>query len=250
MGEVVYSMKNLKRVLGMDWDAIAGILAAVVALALHFLHVVETEALLALTLVLVALLLIRDLRRERQQDLIAERVEHTEAVVTKVREELHPPDALLVGPPQLRSTSAQFARRATGNMRWFNVCLLMFKPQPLFDALLRPAIENPRVTSIQFILDEGEKPNWEEVVLPKVLSCVGHEKVQEPIWCSLKESVSFILAEMEPGGDAEVLLSFWGEPFMARSTERDVPRYLFHVQARSELVARLGELERGYRFGR
>jgi hypothetical protein len=36
---------------------------------------------------------------------------------------------------------------------WFHVCLSMFRPQPLFDTLLRPAVENPQVTSIQFILD-------------------------------------------------------------------------------------------------
>lgn len=42
-------------------------------------------------------------------------------------------------------------------MIWFNVCLLMFVPQDLFDSLLRPAIENPYVTSIRFILDERER---------------------------------------------------------------------------------------------
>ena len=41
-------------------------------------------------------------------------------------------------------------------MIWFNVCLLMFIPQSLFDTLLRPVIENPNVTSIQFILGEQE----------------------------------------------------------------------------------------------
>lgn len=243
-------MKSLKHYLGVDWDAIAGVLAAVTALVLHFLHIAEAESLLALTLVLLALLLLRDLRRERQQDLIAERVERTEVAANKLQAALRPPDAVLVGPPQLRSVSTQFARRAAGEMRWFNVCLLMFKPQPLFDALLRPAVENPRVTSIRFTLDEGERRNWEEVVLPKINACLGHEKVQEPVWCPLQESVSFILAETGPEGATEVLLSFWGEPFMARSTERDVPRYLFHVQAHSELVTRLGELERTYRFGR
>jgi hypothetical protein len=243
-------MKSLKHYLGVDWDAIAGILAAVTALVLHFLHIAEAEALLALTLVLLALLLVRDLRRERQQELIAERVERTEAAANKVQAALRLPDAVLVGPPQLRSASTLFARRATGEMRWFNVCLLMFKPQPLFDALLRPAIENPGVTSIQFTLDEGEKQNWNEVVLPKIKTCMGHEKVQEPIWCTLRESVSFILAQTGPDEGMEVLLSFWGEPFMARSTGRDVPRYLFHVQSHSELVTRLGELERSYRFGK
>jgi len=42
-------------------------------------------------------------------------------------------------------------------------------------------------------------------------------------------------------------LSFWGEPFMARTAGVDVPRYIFHVQAHSELIGRLVELERRYR---
>ena len=35
---------------------------------------------------------------------------------------------------------------------------------------------------------------------------------------------------------------------MAHATERKVPRYIFHVQGHSELVARLVELVRVYRF--
>lgn len=239
----------MKRFLNLDWDAVAGILAAVTALILHYLHILEADALIGLMLLLLALLLLHDLRREHQQARISERIERTEAAVLKMQTALLPPDAVLVGPSKLRAVSAQFAGRAVGEMLWFNVCVLMFRPQALFDALLRPAIENPRVTVIQFILDESEKERWRDEVLPKVKSCTGGEKVRQPIWCKLHESVSFIRAETEPDGTAEVLLSFWGEPFMARTTERDVPRYLFHVQSHSELVTRLGELERSYRFG-
>ncbi len=95
-------MKSPKRFLGVDWDAVAGILAALAALILHFLHVVEAETLLALTLVLLALLLLRDLRRERQQELIAERVERTESMAAKMQGALRPPDAVLVGPGRHR----------------------------------------------------------------------------------------------------------------------------------------------------
>jgi hypothetical protein len=35
---------------------------------------------------------------------------------------------------------------------------------------------------------------------------------------------------------------------MARTTGRDVPRYIFHVHAHSELVPRLVELARTYRM--
>jgi hypothetical protein len=71
--------------------------------------------------------------------------------------------------------------------------------------------------------------------------------VAEPTWGSLDESVSAILAETAAGG-VEALLSFRGEPFMARVPGGNVPTYIFHVQRRSALIGRLRELERGYRL--
>ena len=35
---------------------------------------------------------------------------------------------------------------------------------------------------------------------------------------------------------------------MSRSTGHDIPRYIFHIQSHSELVARLVEVERQYRL--
>jgi hypothetical protein len=58
----------------------------------------------------------------------------------------------------LRAESERFAQGARGEKIWFNVCCLMFKTKELFDVLLRPAIENPRVTSIQFISNADERP--------------------------------------------------------------------------------------------
>ena len=61
-------------------------------------------------------------------------------------------------------------------MRWFNVCLSMHKPPALFDALLRPDLENPRVTIIHFILDEDQRRPWEEI-LPTIRACPGAHKI-------------------------------------------------------------------------
>ena len=61
--------------------------------------------------------------------------------------------------------------------------------------------------------------------------------------------MSAIISEIAPSGAMECLLSFWGEPFMARDAGKDIPRYIFHVQGHSELVSRLLELERKYRLG-
>jgi hypothetical protein len=230
-----------------DWDAIAGVVAAAAALILHLLHVVNTEVLLSIALVVLALLLIRDLRREGREERIEAASERAEHAVLALRAAVTPPDAVLVGPRHLRSASAAFARRARGEMVWFNVCLSMFRPQSLFDALLRPALENPMVTALQFTLDVGERDRWSDDVWPKIMACNGHEKVRQPKWCALHESVSFVLADIDADGRAEAQLSFWGEPFMARATARDIPRYIFHVQGHSELIPRLIEIERSYR---
>jgi hypothetical protein len=153
----------------------------------------------------------------------------------------------MFGPSQLVSGSERFSSRARGDMIWFNVCLTMFRPQALFDTMLRPAIDNPLVSSILFICDEKEKSLWESDVAPKLRQCRTPDKVKEPKWCTLNEPLSFILSHGD-GITMEALLSFWGEPFMARTTERDVPRYIFYVPSNSELLPRLAELERDYRM--
>jgi hypothetical protein len=231
-----------------DWDAVAGIVAAAAALILHLLHIVQPDILLAIMLVLVALLLLRQLRHEEREERVEATAARTEQMIAKLHDTLKAPDVVLVGPRHLRSASEAFARQARGDMTWFNVCLMMFRPQELFDCLLRPAVENPRVTRIEFVLDEGERSNWRDHVVPKLAACLGREKVVEPRWCTLHETVSFVLADRDGDGQAEAQLSFWGEPFMARATGRDVPRYIFHVHAQSDLVPRLVELARTYRM--
>ena len=239
----------MNRFLRIEWEAVAGIIAAVAALVLHLLHIVESDVLLMIAVVLIAMLFARDIRRERVLEHIELMAADNQSRLKTLVSNLQPPDAILVGPGQLRASSEEFSRRAQGDMTWFHVCLLMFKPQPLFDTLLKPAIDNPNVRRIQFILDESQKRVWQDDVAPKIAACRGRDKVPEPKWASIQENVSAIISEVAPGGTTECLVSFWGEPFMARTSGRDVPRYIFHVQGHSELVNRLLELERKYRLG-
>jgi hypothetical protein len=240
---------KLRQLLTLDWDAIAGVIAAVAAIVLHLLHIIDEGVLVAIAVVLLAVLFIRDLRRERAAEHSGRLLERGVALLRSIDAHVLPPDAVLVGPAKIRTVAEQFAAHAAGEMLWFHVCLTMFRPQALFDVLLRPAIENPRVTAIRFVLDAGQKPLWESEVLPKARACRGFQKLAPPRWTRIAESVSVIIADAGPSGKAECLLSFWGEPFMAHTTERDVPRYIFHVQGHSELVARLVELVRNYRLG-
>lgn len=236
------------RLLAFDWDAIAGIVAAVLAIVLHLLHVVEEDVLLSIALVLLALLFVRDLRTERSDERLASLIEATAIRTRDIEQRLQPIDAVLVGPRDLRNATERFSHEASGEMVWFHVCLSMFRPQQLFDAMLRPAIENPNVTSIQFVLDRREQESWAADVIPKVSACRGAAKVLEPHWTEIDESVSVIFSGGNNGRPGDALLSFWGEPFMSHSTARPVPRYIFRVAAHSELAGRLADVERSYRF--
>lgn len=232
------------RLLNHEWDAIAGLLAAVIAIVLHLLHVVDETVVLPILLALLALLFLNFMRHARSNELTAEQVVRMEQSVGRIESGLQAPDVVLIGPRQLRTANQRFLADMQGDTVWYNVCLSMYAPRALFDALLRPAIDNPQVTSIQFVLDESQRSTWESQVRPQIAACAGCGKVTEPRWQALGRNLSFVIADNRHSGRAEALLSFWGEPFMAQSTARDVPRFMFHVQAHSALLPHLVELQR------
>src|SRR5690606_12263066 len=105
-----------------------------------------------IVLALMALLFLNFMRHKQSNEHTASRVEQTQEMVAKIKSSLTSPEVILIGPRQLRVANEQFARNVRGDAILFNVCLSMYRTQPLFDALLRPAIENSKVTSIQFVL--------------------------------------------------------------------------------------------------
>ena len=236
----------MKRMRDIEWESIAGIIAAVAALVLDLLHVIEVETMVSVMLVILALVLLRSLRADCRAERAADSLEAVHSELRDITPLLSPPDTVLIGPRELRKASEHFAASARGEMNWYNMCLLMFAPQSLFDALLRPAIESPHVTGIRFVLSPRERERWDTLVAPKLAKCKGAAKVAEPVWLEMDETLSFILAGNE-AGKTEAHLSFWGEPFMARSTERSVPRYVFHVLDHSALISHLVDLEREHR---
>lgn len=236
---------KVKKFINLEWDAIAGIVAAVSAIVLHLLHVVDEHVILPIILALMALLFINFMRHTRNNEVTAEQVDRTVHAVGRIQSALKHPDVILVGPRHLRSVNEQFLRHMSGDTIWFNVCLSMYKPPALFDALLRPAVDNPMVSSIQFVLDESQRDLWQQVIQPNINACSGNAKVREPRWCSLEKTVSYILSDSQLSGGAEALLSFWGEPFMSQTIGRDVPRFIFHIQKNAEILPHLVELELG-----
>ena len=126
---------NTRKLLSLEWDAIAGILAAVAAIVLHLLHVGE-NLVLPITLALIALLFINFIRHTRNNELTAEQVDRTEHAVNRIQSALKHPEVILVGPLQLRSVNEHFIKHMNGDSIWFNVCLSMYRTRPLFDAML------------------------------------------------------------------------------------------------------------------
>src|SRR5574340_952387 len=148
---------KVKKFISLEWDAIAGIVAAVAAIVLPLLHIVDEHVILPIVLALMALLFINFMRHTRSNELTAEQVTHTAHLVGRIQSGLQPSDVILIGPRKLRSENEQFVRHMSGDTIWFNLCLSMYKTEALFNTLVRPAVDNPLVVSIQFVLDESQR---------------------------------------------------------------------------------------------
>jgi hypothetical protein len=232
----------------IEWEAIGGLIAAIAAITLHFLHVTDANVLHVITLALVSLLFLRDLRGEGRWESIGTATQESVRLLQEVRAGIHPPEIDLIGPARLRCVTAQFAARAQGEVVWFNACSHMLDTKDLLDAIVQPFLVNPRVTTLRFVLEPGERGHWETKVQPAVDGYPGCGKLDPPCWAPLDSGISFVIAETDSlTGKAEALVSFWGEPFMAVHHDRRMPGYILHVHDHSELIGRLREVERASR---
>ena len=237
----------LKRLLKQDWDAIAGILAAMAALVLHFLHVTDLATLVAIALVLMALLLLRDFRRESQAEGLTKEIERLAEKLTEVRDAVRPPSIALIGPSELRDASMEFARKGRGQVVWFNVCLRMYQQQPPFDILMKPFLDNPAIASVRFVLDNREKERWQKSMgCPRFRPVPGLEKGRGALLARPTRTTSPSCWWRRAAAARPRPWSASGaSPSWHIGVEKNVPRYVLHVKGEgSELIARLREYER------
>jgi len=232
-----------------EWEAIAGLVAAVVAIILHFLHVTDVNVLRVITLVLVALLFLRDLRSEERWTSMEAASQLSVRLLEEIKATTHPAEIDLIGPAHIRHATIQFAKRAQGEVVWFNACPQMFESTELCDVILRPFLDNPGVTALRLVLDHAQREHWQARVEATLAAYQGHGIVTPPIWADLDSGVSFVLAETDViEGRGEALVSFWGEPFMAVHHDRRIPGYIIRVREHSELIGRFREVERAARM--
>ena len=143
----------------LEGDAISGIAAAFVTIVLHLLHIVDEAVVPPILLALVRLLFISFISHSRNNELTAEQIDRMGHTVESLHAALERPGLTLIGPRQLQTVYHGFllAMSRSGDFLWFNVCLTMYSTPALFDALLRPATDNPAVGSVQFLLNQNQR---------------------------------------------------------------------------------------------
>lgn len=222
-------MKNL--------DVIAIIAASIGAIVLHHLGIIPESYVISILLLLLALHVLQEALRGE---------EIKEDIKTITKNVLVPnPEVELIKPRELLVYTEEFALKNRGEVWWFNACCTMFRSQELFDKLLKTSIESSRTTKIYFVMNRTMKESWEKDIKPKIEKCRGRDKVQEPVWRDIEESIAFQMIDVGVEKEAkEALLAFWGEPFMMElgSGGQHVPRYLIHVKRQSELISRLQDI--------
>lgn len=233
----------LRYLLRIDWDVIAGIIAALVAMLLSFMGLVSETVGRGIILLLCAILLIRDLRGEAREHRIFDKLDvikrHATALAAARQADIH-----LVGPKRLRQEFADFATTVSGDVRWFNACCRMFRRQEIFDATLRPFLENPNVATIQLLCRPEERQSWQTDLLPKLRKSDHGAKVRPPLWGEIDTHASFVLGDVDGDGRDEAVVAIIEQPFATAAHGPPVPNFLLRVFGGCELIAPLEDLVR------
>lgn len=232
-----------RRLLRIDWDVIAGIIAALVAMLLSFMGLVSETVGRGIILLLCALLLTRDLRGEAREHRMFDKLDvikrHVATLTAAKQADVH-----LIGTKKMRQELLDFSTTVYGEVRWFNACCRMFRRQEVFDATLRPFLDNPNVTAVYLLCRPEERHAWLADLLPKLRRCDHGEKVRPPLWGPIPGNVSFMLGDVDGDGRDEAVLAILDEPFAAANQEPAVPRFLLRVFSHCELMAPLEEIAR------
>ncbi len=233
----------LRRLLRIDWDVVAGIIAALIAMLLSFMGLVSETVGRGIILLLCALLLIRDLRGEAREIRMFDKLDVIKRNVSTIAA-AGQADIHLTGSKKMRHALADFATTVYGEVRWFNACCRMFRRQEVFDATLLPFLENPNVTAVHLLCREEERQAWATDLLPKLKKCAHGHKLRPPMWGRIDTRVSFILGDVDGDGRNEAMLSILEEPFATANQGPPVPRFLIRAFAHCDLIALLEDMAR------
>lgn len=240
--------ERLKILTSGEWDLLAVVAASVLGIILHILHILPEAYIISLILLLLCLHALHEVGQSMKYEETHEKIIALDQYLNEMR-----PDVEVFSKEHFRRAE-EFAMSIRGEMYWFNTPMTVMKKQGAFDRLLKAAIENPKTTKIEFILQKDMKGFFEAEIMPKVKAVKGFEKVQIPIYTDIKESVGFRMIDTDEKEEKkEAHMTFLDEPFTIASEIEEGknihhPRFIFHVKNNSELIPKLMELYVKYRY--
>ena len=223
----------------LELDIAAILIASIAGIILHALGIIPEEFVTSLILLLLALHALHGMTHGAKESEVHQKLLE---VASKIEE----PEIKLIDSKEVFEKGEELAMKNMGEMWWFNTPL-GFRNQKIFDAVLKPAIENPRTTRIIFILDEGFRKAWDEEVAPKIEKSAHKEKVQPPIWRKIDRGIAFKMIDLSREKELkEAHLILLEKPFVMKSEKGDArafyPRYLIQVKSHSKLIQDLKDL--------
>ena len=114
----VGAVMSLRSLLRVDWDVIAGIAAAIIAMLLSFMGLVSEAVARGIILLLCALLLVRDLRRESREHRMFDKLDLLKRNLIGLSSTVRETDVSLVGPKRMRADVLDFTTALYGEVRW------------------------------------------------------------------------------------------------------------------------------------
>lgn len=239
----------VRRLLAIEWDTLAGIAAAFIAIVCSFFGLVSETTVRAILLLLCALVLLRELRNDSRSAVHAEHLDIIRQDLRDVREKVGTTDIVVITPLALRHEFRDFARHLRGHVTWHNACCRMFHRREMFESTLGLLLGNPEITTIEMLCDERERDAWDSDVATKVGRHGGAAKLTQPLFGRISSSVSFIIGEHREYERPQALMAIMDEPFASRGEGVSVPRYLFRIQNHSDILTALADVARSKAVG-
>lgn len=227
----------------IELDILAIVIASILGIVLHALHILPEAYVTSLILLLLALHAIHGATQASKDSEVHKRL-------LDAAERIEEPDVRLLNTEEVFERGRDLALNNKGEMWWFNTPLGI-RNDAVFERILKPAIENPNTSKIVFILDKKFKTIWEEEVEPKIDKCKSKEKVETPRFRSIDEKTAFRMIDTDPGrGLKEAHVTFLEKPFTYKAEREEpaifYPRYALQVKSHSKLIQDLKDMFLGY----
>lgn len=235
---------RLRKLLSIEWDTLSGVAAAATAMVLSFFDLVSPTTVRAILLLIVALILLRELRRDASESEYAGHLDVLRQDVRTLVKNTGGTGVTVVEPTALVHEFRDFAAHLHGTVTWYNACCGMFCRSEAFDTTLGRLIDNPEIDAVQMLCDRREQPAWEKNVAAHVRQLNAATKVREPLWGDLPTSLSFLIGARRGDDEQQALIAIMEDPFASRGRFLRVPRYLLRVQNGTAILVEMNELVR------